>query len=56
MLEIFKLADFKISKHELSAFLENPGIKIIESARTKSLETFLTDFKKDSSKVLNNFY
>ena len=54
MHEIFKLADFKISKHELSAFFRKPGHKNYRECKDQILRNFLNglqQFKSDDREV-----
>tara|TARA_B100000925_G_scaffold291908_1_gene282383 strand:+ start:8222 stop:8611 length:390 start_codon:yes stop_codon:yes gene_type:complete len=46
MLEIFKLADFEISKHELSAFFRKPGHKNYRECKDQILRNFLNGLQK----------
>lgn len=41
ILDIFKLADFNISKHELSAFFRKPGHKNYRECKNQILRNFL---------------
>ena len=46
MLDIFKLADFKISKHELSAFFRNPGQSQYRTCKDQILRNFLQGLQR----------
>ena len=46
ILEIFKLADFKISKHELSAFFRKSGHKNYRECKDQILRNFLNGLQK----------
>ena len=49
MHEIFKLADFKISKHELSAFFRKSGHKNYRECKDQILRNFLNGLQKFKS-------
>lgn len=49
MLDVWKLADFKLSKHELSAFFRKPGHKHYRECMGQVLRNFLTGLQKKAS-------
>lgn len=46
MLELFKLADFQISKHELSAFFRNPSQSQYRPCKDQILRNFLQGLQR----------
>ena len=49
ILDIFRLAEFELSKHELSAFFRKPGHKHFRHCKDETLRAFLTGLSRQDT-------